>query len=802
MPVGDANVIEILPSAVPGVRRMLLRSDAGAIVEAVELTNDRLAALPAGGMFSAFEVRGPLAILGPPLQRRLAELHPPPLVVLGLLVRLLDDLELLHRGGGAHGALALDGIGVDERGQLVVRPVLHVAQELSALADIRAVGGILAALADRPKLEAAGVARAALLLSGLGVGSPRAGFADARAARQALAVVVRGLRVEDTRDSFLAASGVSLPRPPSGFRSRPVEVVAQASATGSGARAAEARAWLDRSMTELQTARFGREATLDVEAERLSEALRRQTETTLNAARAVAEGEAERLVRSSARPPPAMLFVGAGVRPTMRLAEAPGAALAEEAGDEEEETLDAASADGAALAGLGPESVIEAGGAPDGGDSRAESAYERDAAIRADAVAEAERHREQEARIAAAEAEIAAAAAARHEAERVEGERAAAWDAAEAAAAAAAYAAGVEAERAAAEAARLEAEEAVRIEGEKIEAERAAVERAETERAAAEAARIEAERAAAEAARIEAERAEAEAARIEAERAAAEAARIEAERLEAERPAAEEEEARAAQQAAWTAAEREAAEEAARIVAEEAERSERERAAAEAARAEAARMEAEESARLHAEQSERAAAARADAEAAAAAEAAARIQAERLAAAAAEEAERRERAHAAAAEAARLAAEAERRDAEQRASEAARREAERAEVEDAGHTARKPAPRARASEPEPDPDPEAWPDHPDGVSDDAERGGVARWEGLGGVRGDPARMNEKGPGKWTSQGRSREELAEQLPPGESRPMDMSPPEGEGSRLGIYIAVGGAVALALAWWGFA
>ena len=88
---------------------------------------------------------------------------------------------------------------------------------------------------------------------------------------------------------------------------------------------------------------------------------------------------------------------------------------------------------------------------------------------------------------------------------------------------------------------------------------------------------------------------------------------------------------------------------------------------------------------------------------------------------------------------------------------------------------------------------------PPDLEDHPESGGPPRWEGLGGVTGDPSRMNEKGPGKWTQQGRSREELAEQLPPGESRPLDLSaPPSPMAGRWPLLIGALLVVGLLLAW----
>ena len=583
MPSGGENIIEILPSAVAGVHRMLLRVAGGGVVEAVEIPVERLATLPAGGVFAAFTLGEDRVILGPLLQRRLVDLGPPPLAALGFVSRLLDDLELLHRGGGAHGALAIEGIGVDDRSELVVRPALHLAQELSPAGDVRAVGTILAALADRAKLDAAGVPRSSLLLSGFGVDSARVGFADARAARQALAVVVRGLRVEEALASFLAGLEVRLPAPARAFQVRPVAIPR----TPPGAdRASEARAWLDRSLLDLQRDRVDREAKLNEEADRLTDKLFLQTAAALAAARAVAAGEPRRPERTEA------------------------------------ETAAEAAADARRRV------------------ERAEAADRLAERVAADA--EAAERRESERR----ESELVAAAA-KLAADQV-----------------------AESERSAAE----KAEAAERREAERVAAEAEAAERKESERreAAVASAAVEA---AAESERLAA----VEVAELRASEHRAAVSAAETERLEAAE--------RGAVAAAQTLAEKQAA---------AAERSEAVRVAA-----------------------------------------------------------------------------------------AARRVAASAPAATAVDTL--------ASDPVPSSDSEPW----QGTSDaPGEDGGSARWEGTGGVRGDPSRMNEKGPGKWTLQGRSREELAEQLPPGESRPLDLSPQPAR--PVGLYVVLASVAAGVLAW----
>jgi hypothetical protein len=126
--------------------------------------------------------------------------------------------------------------------------------------------------------------------------------------------------------------------------------------------------------------------------------------------------------------------------------------------------------------------------------------------------------------------------------------------------------------------------------------------------------------------------------------------------------------------------------------------------------------------------------------------------------------------------------------------------AERAAAEREARAAAEAAEQAAAQRAERDAPP--GPADPELPLDDDEPGPAAtpRWEGLGGVRGDESRMNEKGPGKWTLQGRSREELAGQLPPGESRPMDLaSPPAAAGVSTWAWAVAAVAAFGLLAWW---
>ncbi|MFN7147558.1 MAG: hypothetical protein ACK4YP_27570, partial [Myxococcota bacterium] len=110
-------LVQSLPSAVPEVRRMLARDATGKLVEVVEVPAGRAARLPVGGVFAPVEREAAGAIervvVGPPLARRLMEAPPGPLAALGLLARVLRDLERVHASGGAHGGLALEGWGFD-----------------------------------------------------------------------------------------------------------------------------------------------------------------------------------------------------------------------------------------------------------------------------------------------------------------------------------------------------------------------------------------------------------------------------------------------------------------------------------------------------------------------------------------------------------------------------------------------------------------------------------------------------------------------------------------------------------------
>lgn len=475
MVAGELTVLEALPCPAEGVERHLVRTPGGVIVEAVTLPAGRVEMLPQGGVFAPVTLSAGRVLLGAPLTRRLVELQPPPLAVLGLFSRILDDLELLHREGGAHGALAAEGFGVDETGTFRVRPAFHLGGELSPAGDVRALGRALATFCKLESLLAAGVPRAAQLYSGMATEGGRLGFADARAARQALAVVTRGASISQAATSFLADVGARFPPAAASFRTRPVSVAPPADRA---ARTADARAWLDRSMDEARVARFGRERAIEEESERLAASLVASTEATLTAARAVAAHEAAQLARRTVTQAPAAFWVGAGSRAAAPLpAPTPlGAPI-----EDDESVLDAASAEGGSMMGFADtESFVSV-----------EAAEARAAAIE-----EARRLAEAAARVAAAEAAAEAAAA-------------------EAAARAA--------DEAAAEAARMAREEAARVAAEATAREEAARIAAEAEaaRVAQAAAREEAARTAARDAAAREEAAREEAARDEAARSAA-----------------------------------------------------------------------------------------------------------------------------------------------------------------------------------------------------------------------------------------------------------------------------------------
>src|SRR5687768_7018103 len=121
-----APLVQSLPSAVPGVRRLLVRDEHGRLVEVLELPAGRAEEVPTGGVFAPCAVEDGRLLLGRPLARRLVETAPGPLAALGLFARVLADLERVHDAGGAHGGLALEGWGFDAEGRFRVRPVLHV----------------------------------------------------------------------------------------------------------------------------------------------------------------------------------------------------------------------------------------------------------------------------------------------------------------------------------------------------------------------------------------------------------------------------------------------------------------------------------------------------------------------------------------------------------------------------------------------------------------------------------------------------------------------------------------------------
>ncbi|MBM4369996.1 MAG: hypothetical protein FJ102_27550, partial [Deltaproteobacteria bacterium] len=152
MPSGDAVVLENLASEVSGVQRQRVRSDRGGTVEALVLPPGRAEQVPQGGIFAAHAFDGTRLLLGPPLARKVAELRPPPLVVLGIAARILEDLDTLHRVGGVHGGIAPEGVGVDELNCLRVRPCLHLAQESSPQGDVAALGRVVASLVDVSRL--------------------------------------------------------------------------------------------------------------------------------------------------------------------------------------------------------------------------------------------------------------------------------------------------------------------------------------------------------------------------------------------------------------------------------------------------------------------------------------------------------------------------------------------------------------------------------------------------------------------------------------------------------------------------
>lgn len=175
--------------------------------EVVLVPSDRSAMLPTGGIFSPLRREPGRVDLGPPLLQRLADLEPEPVVALALAERVLQDVELLHRLGGAHGAIDLDGWGFDDAGYFRVRPIFRADQELSQDADIRAVAAAVSALVTPEALEFAGFAQAKVWFQSLG--SSRLG--DARSVRQGLVAMIGRRPVQEPVREFLARVGGQLP---------------------------------------------------------------------------------------------------------------------------------------------------------------------------------------------------------------------------------------------------------------------------------------------------------------------------------------------------------------------------------------------------------------------------------------------------------------------------------------------------------------------------------------------------------------------------------------------------------------
>jgi hypothetical protein len=175
--------------------------------EVVLVPSDRSAMLPTGGVFSPLRREPGRIDLGPPLVQRLADREPEPVVALALAERVLQDVELLHRLGGAHGAIDLDGWGFDDAGYFRVRPVFRADQELSQEADIRAVASAISALVTPEALEFAGFTQAKVWFQSLG--SARLG--DARSVRQGLVALIGRRPVQQPLQDFLSRVGGQLP---------------------------------------------------------------------------------------------------------------------------------------------------------------------------------------------------------------------------------------------------------------------------------------------------------------------------------------------------------------------------------------------------------------------------------------------------------------------------------------------------------------------------------------------------------------------------------------------------------------
>ncbi|HNH47259.1 MAG TPA: hypothetical protein PKY30_09485, partial [Myxococcota bacterium] len=262
--------------------------------EVVLVSSDRSAMLPTGGVFSPLRREPGRIDLGPPLLQRLADLEPEPVVALSLAERVLQDLELLHRLGGAHGAIDLDGWGFDDAGYFRVRPVFRADQELSQEADIRAVAGAIAALVTPEALEFAGFTQAKVWFQSLG--SSRLG--DARSVRQGLVALIGRRPIQEPLQEFLVRVGGQLPPLARSFDVVPVVAPRQDVRLNQRDRAqTDARLWVEAERQRMAAEREQRRAALLARPDLQSwyeEQQKKADQARFAREQAVAEAEAER----------------------------------------------------------------------------------------------------------------------------------------------------------------------------------------------------------------------------------------------------------------------------------------------------------------------------------------------------------------------------------------------------------------------------------------------------------------------------------------------------------------------------
>ncbi len=262
--------------------------------EVVLVPSDRSAMLPTGGVFSPLRREPGRVDLGPPLLQRLADLEPEPVVALALAERVLQDVELLHRLGGAHGAIDLDGWGFDDTGYFRVRPIFRADQELSQDADIRAVAAAISALVTPEALEFAGFTQAKVWFQSLG--SARLG--DARSVRQGLVALIGRRPIQEPLQEFLKRVGGQIPPLARSFDIVPVVAPRPDVRTNQRDRAqTDARLWVEAERQRMATEREQRRAALLARPDLQSwyeEEQKKAEQARFAREHAVAEAEGER----------------------------------------------------------------------------------------------------------------------------------------------------------------------------------------------------------------------------------------------------------------------------------------------------------------------------------------------------------------------------------------------------------------------------------------------------------------------------------------------------------------------------